>query len=100
MRKEQETKWRAPQRREEEFKKEISILIDEEKRKEAEKVMKVITTTCGKVITSKKTGVYWWSKEVPEARRECIKKRRKMQRINAEKEGKDGSRVQQSHGNI
>ena len=78
MRKEQGTKWRAPKRREEEFKKGISILIDQKKPKDAEKLMKVITTTCGKVLTKTKTeekigGLYWWT-EVAELRRKSIKK--------------------------
>ena len=86
MRKEQGTKWRAPKRREEEFKKGISILIDQKKPKDAEKLMKVITTTCGKVLTKttmgKKIAVCISGRKKHQGEK-CIEKRRKMQRINA-----------------
>ena len=72
MREEQGTNWRASKTREEEFKKAISILIDEKKPKDTEKLMKIITTTCGKVLPKKTMGkkirgVYWWMKKVVEA---------------------------------
>ncbi|KAJ8953472.1 hypothetical protein NQ318_023593 [Aromia moschata] len=78
--------WRTNKMDKEKFKEELNRLVEEETIEDGDTLMEVITRVCDAAMPRSKGGrgkkeenIYWWTEEIGERKKECMKARRRCQ---------------------